>query len=556
MARILAVDWDTQEVRFVLAATSGSTLKVEAAGSAPLIVTGGEKKPSKPDVGQSLQNALAGVKLGRVTVVVGVDRASVEMLHLTLPPAKDSELPELVLNQAMRESQNVAEDSALDFLTVAANPAEPRKVTAAALSAEQVQQIMAVCATARLKPVRLVLRPYAAAALFAQTAPPEQRVCLLINLIGDEADLTLMVDKQVAFLRTVRLPGAAEEEKRTPRLLAEIQRTLAVALVGELEKEGVQGICVFGAPGDHQALIERMGADLGLTATLLNPFDAAPTPAEFQLENPGRFAALLGMAIEEKSGRAPAIDFLRPRRRARPRSRHRNLVVAAAAVLVVAAVGGLMFWDKVSAATADNQQLDAELHNLKGLLEKAGEQKRLVEAIHDWQSSDITWLDELRDLSIRFPSARDMVVLRMIVAAAHGGGGDVEIQGMVRDPSIVYRMEENVRDKFHHEVRSKREQERVHEKIYTWHFETSMSVNRRDKTQYVSHLPDQGAAASKAPAAGTDSTNSTLPPAAATETPAAGTGSASGTPQPAEASSVHDTTENAILRRTHREQVP
>jgi Tfp pilus assembly PilM family ATPase len=393
MARILAVDWDTQEVRYLVAAQGGKSVKIEAAGAAPLVVTGGAGKPSKPDLGQSLQKALAGVKLGRATVVAGVDRAGAELLHLTLPPAKDAELPELVLHQAMRESQSVGEDSALDFLAAGANPAEPRKVTAAALSAEQVQQIMMACAAARLKPARLVLRPYAAASLFAQTAASEQRVCLLINLIGDEADLTLMVEKQVAFLRTVRLPAAAEEEKRTQRLLAEIQRTLAVALVGELEKEGLQGICIFGDRNEHESLIERIHAELGLTVTLLNPFDVAPTPPEFRLANPGRFAALLGMAMDERSGRAPAIDFLRPRRRLRPRSRRRNMVTAAAAVLVAAAAGGMLFWDKVSAATAENQQLESELHNLKGSLDKAREQQRLVEAIREWQSSDITWLD-------------------------------------------------------------------------------------------------------------------------------------------------------------------
>ena len=129
-----------------------------------------------------------------------------------------------------------------------------------------------------------------------------------------------------------------------------------------------------------------------------------------------------------------------------------------------------------------------------------------------------------------------MVVLRMMVSAAHGGGGDLEIQGLVRDPSIVFRMESNVRDKFHHEVRSKREQERIREKIYSWHFETSMSVSRREKTQYVSHLSDQGAVSAA--------------PTAVSEKPGETAGMR---PEPP---SLHDTTEKAIPRQTHREQVP
>jgi hypothetical protein len=34
-------------------------------------------------------------------------------------------------------------------------------------------------------------------------------------------------------------------------------------------------------------------------------------------------------------------------------------------------------------------------------------------------------------------------------------------------------------------------QERVHEKSYTWHFETSMQVDKRQKSEYLGHLPEE-----------------------------------------------------------------
>ncbi len=55
-------------------------------------------------------------RLGGVTTLVGVDRSSVELLQFSLPPAQDSELPEMVANQAMRESPQVTEKSILDFV--------------------------------------------------------------------------------------------------------------------------------------------------------------------------------------------------------------------------------------------------------------------------------------------------------------------------------------------------------------------------------------------------------------------------------------------------------
>jgi hypothetical protein len=59
----------------------------------------------------------------------------------------------------------------------------------------------------------------------------------------------------------------------------------------------------------------------------------------------------------------------------------------------------------------------------------------------------------------------------------------VEFTGLVRDPLIVARMEQNLRDQ-HHDVRSKRIQERGPGK-YSWVFETSMSVSGRDKQSYL-----------------------------------------------------------------------
>ena len=81
------------------------------------------------------------------------------------------------------------------------------------------------------------------------------------------------------------------------------------------------------------------------------------------------------------------------------------------------------------------------------------------------------------------------MVLRMTASPARGGGGAVELDGVVRDPAIVVRMESDVRDAFH-DVRSRRLQERGREKSLAWHFETSIHVAPRGKEQYVSHLPE------------------------------------------------------------------
>ncbi|NUQ62638.1 MAG: hypothetical protein HUU20_09125, partial [Pirellulales bacterium] len=112
---LLAVDWDRREARYVLASASGERLRIHAVAAVPLVdVIEGGHAPH-PDIGNSLRAALADQKVGRPTTLVGVDRSSVELLQFTLPPAQDGELPEMVANQAMRESPQVSEESIIDF---------------------------------------------------------------------------------------------------------------------------------------------------------------------------------------------------------------------------------------------------------------------------------------------------------------------------------------------------------------------------------------------------------------------------------------------------------
>ena len=114
----------------------------------------------------------------------------------------------------------------------------------------------------------------------------------------------------------------------------------------------------------------------------------------------------------------------------------------------------------------------------------------MVEAIRDWGESDVNWLDELRDLSLRFPSGRDVVLLRMGMSHARNVGGNIDMVGVVRDPVIVSRIENSLRDKYH-QISSRHVQERDQDKSYAWHFEAQLVVTPRESKYYVSHLPDR-----------------------------------------------------------------
>ena len=73
----------------------------------------------------------------------------------------------MVRFQAMREFNELEDDWLLDFIPIDTAADGARTVLAAAIDAELVGQIQKTCETAGLKPQRLMLRPCAAASLFA-----------------------------------------------------------------------------------------------------------------------------------------------------------------------------------------------------------------------------------------------------------------------------------------------------------------------------------------------------------------------------------------------------
>ena len=201
----------------MLAGGKGAALQIEAAGAAPLPSREDGAPLTPEDIGTALRDALAPHKVGKMKALVSIGRGNVELHRLSLPPASDAELPILVANQISREFSTAPEASIVDFVADNALPNQPRQVTAAVLSAEQHAYVRAVCAAAGLIPQRIVLRPYAAATLYLLSQVVKPASCLLMNVIDDEVDLTIIQDGRATFSRTVRFPQGAGESGSDPK---------------------------------------------------------------------------------------------------------------------------------------------------------------------------------------------------------------------------------------------------------------------------------------------------------------------------------------------------
>src|SRR5688572_19264254 len=303
MSRFLALEWDSREARVAVASARGSGVLVERLLSVPLAVREKDKekeegKPADPQIGEAIAAALDAAGIRREEAIVSVGRASIELKQLSFPPVPDEELPGMVRWQATREFHSLGEEWPLDYLPLASTPEGNRTVLAAALSPEMVKQFQETCQKAGVEPKKMVLRPVAAASLFLRSPDAgEEEMRLLIDLLSEEVDLTVLAGRDPVFMRTARLPHEVMQSLDSLKApFPELRRTLAAAQ-NQLAGRKVQAIYLCGTQAEHGDLAARMEADLCLPVRVFAPLKGLELSPGLKVSRPanrGCFARLLG----------------------------------------------------------------------------------------------------------------------------------------------------------------------------------------------------------------------------------------------------------------------
>jgi len=482
MRRIVAIDWDHHEIRYVVAAVRGREVTLRAIGSQSLVDIGEGSQAPRPDLEGSLRALLSDPMFSGARLVLAVERSRIELLHLQLPPAEDHELPELVLHQAVRELQQPPDHLVVDFVPLEGDARSRRKVMAAVLLREDLERITSLLRRMKSKLAHMVFRPLVAASLVVRMFPSLREPVLVVNRVGSEADLSVIAESRAIFSRTVRLPEASPGTQLA-RLVLEADRTVTVAATEYLGPDKVARVFVLGLPGEETPLVERLSEQLGVPVQIVDPFDAVNLDRVTLPENAGRFAVHIGMILDEVWGTRPAMDFLHVRK---PPRRLQKSQMIGIAVGVVGLVLGLLFWNfwgQYAEIAEENAALAAELQQLEQAARKAAQQQRLARAVTEWVNSEIVWLDELADLSLRLPSARHLVLSRF-TASVGTKSGSIFLQGYVRDPRILQQMEYSIRDPYRR-IQTPRIFEREIGGETTWSFESSVVVTRRQPRDYL-----------------------------------------------------------------------
>lgn len=471
MPRLLALEWEAHEARLAVGRTAGKDVVVELALAVAIDPEGDTPEAS---VGERLAATLTEKGIGNCETLVAVPRGRTELRVLQTPPAPDEELPEMVRFQALQQFSSLREDWPLDFVRLESDDQEQIHILAAAVAPDVVQEIQGSCTVCQSPARKLVLRPFATASLYKRRVD-DGRCRLLVELLSEEVDLTVLLHGQVVFLRSVRLSGAG----LSMALVGEIRRTIAAAQ-NQLGEHRIEAVTLVGSQEEHAELLAGLAEQLHLDVQLFDPF--AGTQLGSSLRKglpgcPGRYAALLGMLHDEAEGRAHGIDFLNPRRKPEPPDPRRRyaLIGSVAAALLLILIG--MLWWGLRSYDKQIKSLQAQSKGLDKTVEAAKEVRSKVSEIDAFAAADVNWLDELYELSRELPPAEKAIVDSATLNSSRDGGGQIILEGHVTDSSEIRPMEKSLRENnTRYEVYGDPPQPDDRRQDYPWQFKERIVV--------------------------------------------------------------------------------
>lgn len=433
MSKFLALEWDDREIRAVLASPQGSDLFVEQIQRLPIVpvlTRSGDSSATTRDITATLATVVHENGWKKLRTLVAVGRSSCELKELSLPPVPDEELPELVRFQAMREFNNLSEDSPFDYIPVPGDPEQPRTVLAAALAPATHRAIREIVAGAGLQLDQIVLRPCAAATLVNDRLPETFQVRLFVDVLASELDLTVLAGTTPELMRTARLGGehAGTDAQRT--ILNEIRRTLAAAS-NSLHGRRIDKIVLCGDGPYQTQLAEMLERELKLTIELFDPLDRMSLSPRLKENLPAEhshFAPHLGLLLGATGNRAPLLDFEHPHRKAEQPDQTRTYSLAAALAVVALLAGG--FWVMSGLWEIDEQILAAntQIKSLTGMKKAQDDSHKQNIEIDNWLASDLAVVQELRAISDKLPDSKQ-IVIRKIQYTTDNKGGNFTLSG-------------------------------------------------------------------------------------------------------------------------------
>lgn len=390
------------------------------------------------EAGEALKEKLSSLGGAKSDAIAIVSRSLAEIRELTVPPAPDNELPEMIRFQARNEFASLNDQWKLDYVTLTDDPTEPRKVLAAAISPDLETKIQTICQYAGLKLKRIVLRPFATLDLLNPHLTGDA-LSLIVDQNADSTDMSIVKGDMLFSTRTVRVPKSLTAEQSSNQLITEVRRTVA-SHKSSADGDSINNIVVSGQEAQHRHLKGDLEGKLGLAVTFLDPFDLVDIenrPDKDSDVDSARFASLLGALETEISGEPPRLDFANVRKTEEIKTDYSKLYFYGALAALVAFVG--MFFAWLILRSQANQIEIAERNLVEAVKNNQGnsrippveQQLKEVQLIDQWKMEDINWLTELSSFSTGYLLPDDVIADSFTASVQRDGTPKIILNGRI-----------------------------------------------------------------------------------------------------------------------------
>jgi hypothetical protein len=396
LASWIVLDWDHEQFHVVCAQTSRRTLQITKA------LTWTHPEPFTPStaerVGQALRDFLKSAKIAAAPVIVGLGRDRVFLKELRFPPIEKHEEASLVRFQTAKELTESIDNYSVDYVHLNGETGE-RQIMTVAGRRDMVAMIQTLCQAAGLKLHAVTPRVFGVSQALMRALPAAN------PLAPGRLNVVLSMGQrwaELCFFKGERLLQA-QALANGPMLVSEVKRNLAVfqaQYAVNLELSGPDSLHVF---GENSEIVKALQAGQSLPVRVLDPLEPEPELSA-DLAHPGYFAGGVGLVALWSQAVQKPVNLTAPKKQQAPTSetRQRGLFYgAAAALLAIFFIAGM--WYVLASKRARLDELAKEKAAIEQILDDFKQERADTEAYRDWDSANISWLDELYDLTARHP---------------------------------------------------------------------------------------------------------------------------------------------------------
>lgn len=483
---MLAIDWNSREVRILEGKVVRGELKVSHASTT---VLPSDLNPSDAEAwGQFLKSSLKNAGVSSRSAVTCLERRSVVLKTVPLAGVAEEEIADVVRLQGMRDLTIPVEDTTLDYLKVdpATTTEEPHALLAA-VKTELVDFYKRVFAAAGLNLTGLwpgsLARVRAAAltgALPGLKDNGDVANILLVVTDGDSVELSLLRGEH--FLMSVSRPvSRADVDGSGGQPVRQVIRRLYASLSSQYPALRLDAVVCTGFENPTEVLGEEMIQQFGADPVIFDPLaslnDSPIPPAER-----GAFASVVGSIVIASEPPKSRINFLTPKKAVPKQDRRRIYAIAAAGIVLFAGLQIHRYYttqrDELVAAVTQAKATEKKMRAELKKLEAAKAQAQLVES---WQAQEVVWLNLIREFFDDVPEARQLFLTQMSLSRssrATGPSATIRIEGFADTQETVTAMTRRLMEDGRFEVHPGAIQPSGRFEGYSWRFSADIGVRR------------------------------------------------------------------------------